>query len=287
MILPSQITLVQRKARRKFNKGKPIDSYPYLSGDSYFFSCEYYFHEGQLLNTPSIRNRTKKSKSLFVKTSALEEFIRFLSLNLDQKFLDFSLVIHNGDDLFPPEVFEFLTHNFAKVFAVNVNSLNENLIPIPIGLENQNYFLNGVPTDFDRIIKRGIIPSERREILVLQSFNVMTNRGEREACANIAKKIDCEILEASTQGKYRKCLSESRFVLSPPGNGWDCHRTWEALYLGAIPIVKRAYWPFSNYKLPVLVIDEWSDLCEMNLANLSFKQNFTWAQDFWKNFYDK
>ena len=28
---------------------------------------------------------------------------------------------------------------------------------------------------------------------------------------------------------YRKVLSNSYFVISPPGNGIDCHRTWEAL----------------------------------------------------------
>jgi len=26
---------------------------------------------------------------------------------------------------------------------------------------------------------------------------------------------------------------------SPPGNGWDCHRTWEALALGCVPLILR------------------------------------------------
>lgn len=34
--------------------------------------------------------------------------------------------------------------------------------------------------------------------------------------------------------QYVYDLAHSRFVVSPPGNGPDCHRTWEALYLGAI-----------------------------------------------------
>ena len=29
-----------------------------------------------------------------------------------------------------------------------------------------------------------------------------------------------------------------RSVISPMGNGLDCHRTWEALYLGVIPLVR-------------------------------------------------
>ena len=35
-------------------------------------------------------------------------------------------------------------------------------------------------------------------------------------------------------------LSSYKFALSPEGNGIDCHRTWECLYLGVIPIVKKS-----------------------------------------------
>ena len=37
--------------------------------------------------------------------------------------------------------------------------------------------------------------------------------------------------------QYRQAVCESLFVLSPPGRGLDCHRTWEAIYLGAVPVV--------------------------------------------------
>ena len=38
-----------------------------------------------------------------------------------------------------------------------------------------------------------------------------------------------------------KDLQRSRFVLSPAGNGVDCHRTWEALLMGAVPIVPSGF----------------------------------------------
>jgi hypothetical protein len=34
-------------------------------------------------------------------------------------------------------------------------------------------------------------------------------------------------------------MSRYRFGVSPPGNGWDCYRTYEMLYLGVIPIVEE------------------------------------------------
>mmetsp|Transcript_72381 Transcript_72381/g.132485 ORF Transcript_72381/g.132485 Transcript_72381/m.132485 type:complete len:394 (+) Transcript_72381:80-1261(+) len=36
---------------------------------------------------------------------------------------------------------------------------------------------------------------------------------------------------------YLKKISEHKAVLSPPGGGYDCHRTWEALAVGSVPLV--------------------------------------------------
>ena len=57
-------------------------------------------------------------------------------------------------------------------------------------------------------------------------------------------------------------ISESTFVLSPSGMGMDCHRTWEALVLGSIPIVCDS--PFTQLfeDLPVLIVKKWSDINE-------------------------
>ena len=44
-----------------------------------------------------------------------------------------------------------------------------------------------------------------------------------------------------------------QYVLSPPGHGLDCHRTWEAMLLGAIPIVvDRSYRRSGYHLIPVL-----------------------------------
>jgi hypothetical protein len=52
------------------------------------------------------------------------------------------------------------------------------------------------------------------------------------------------------------------FVISPPGNGIDCHRTWEALYMGAIPIVKRSTLIESFVDLPMLIVEDWTTITE-------------------------
>jgi hypothetical protein len=51
-----------------------------------------------------------------------------------------------------------------------------------------------------------------------------------------------------------------KFVLSPQGNGLDCHRTWEALCLGCYPIVKTSWLDPLFDDLPVWIVDDWTDI---------------------------
>ena len=57
-----------------------------------------------------------------------------------------------------------------------------------------------------------------------------------------------------------KNMIEYAFVLSPFGNGMDCHRTWEALLCGCIPIVRSSVFNELFDGLPVLIVDKWEDI---------------------------
>ena len=59
-----------------------------------------------------------------------------------------------------------------------------------------------------------------------------------------------------------KRMWEYSFVLSPYGNGFDCHRTWEALCLGSIPIMKAPHFRLLFQDLPVLNVSDWDEINE-------------------------
>ena len=60
-------------------------------------------------------------------------------------------------------------------------------------------------------------------------------------------------------------------MLSPPGNGEDCHRTWESVLLGAIPIVRNStLWPLYR-EAPVCVIDDWTNPTEAQFLDYQVK----------------
>ena len=71
-----------------------------------------------------------------------------------------------------------------------------------------------------------------------------------------------------------KQTSEYTFVLSPFGIGMDCHRTWEALCLGCIPVVCAPDFKDLFEDLPVLIVNQWSEIDQTLLLNTicKFKQ---------------
>ena len=58
------------------------------------------------------------------------------------------------------------------------------------------------------------------------------------------------------------------FGASPHGGGLDCHRTWEMLYLGMVPIVESSSLDPLYEGLPVVIVKDWQHLCERNMTEL-------------------
>ena len=57
-----------------------------------------------------------------------------------------------------------------------------------------------------------------------------------------------------------KLQTRYSFVISPVGQGLDTHRTWEALILGCIPIIRKNPIVEVFKDLPVLMVNKWSDI---------------------------
>lgn len=56
------------------------------------------------------------------------------------------------------------------------------------------------------------------------------------------------------------------FEASPVGNGLDCFRTWEAIALKTIPIVKTSPLDSLYEGLPVVIVNDWEEVTEDNLG---------------------
>lgn len=79
--------------------------------------------------------------------------------------------------------------------------------------------------------------------------------------------------ERLTRLQLWRQMSRYQFVVSPLGMGMDCHRTWEALALGTVPILRNstvAIKLFATFpESPVIIVNDWSEVNHENVTRWS------------------
>ena len=118
-------------------------------------------------------------------------------------------------------------------------------------------------------IKEKSNPFYERIPNIYVNFSVINDRfGDRE---DSLKNIPSELLIINDTFTPRtnnwNNIVNYTFVLSPFGNGMDCHRTWEALCLGCIPIIMTSALSRLFVDLPVLIVDDWTQITEKLLID--------------------
>ena len=146
---------------------------------------------------------------------------------------------------------------------------------LPIGLDYHT--ISNDPNKFWRDPSEGSLPMFQESILkeigstgkrwkdrlstIYVHFNIGGEGCHRQIALNM---IPPELVHQTTdlvpRSQVWKEMVQHVFVMSPYGVGPDCHRTWEALSLGCIPIV-QSFGSDEMYRdLPVLVVKEWNEV---------------------------
>lgn len=254
---------------------RPVSA-PFLSGDTFRKLCEH------IVESDESFNKLKNSVS-----SLHEKTIIFVQSNYLLKFQDeilpliktrFILISHNSDRnidsrFLPIASSPFLQKWFAQNCTDEILEASPKVVPLPIGLENQHFHNAGDVKSFKkllRLIKYGKI-SKKQKILV--ALNLSTNPDGRFECyrAFWKKPVTLEMMSFISSNSYRKIAAECMFIASPAGNGLDCHRTWEAMYLGAVPLVEdnKMNRAFSELGLPMICVKDWNEFAAKNEEELS------------------
>jgi len=87
------------------------------------------------------------------------------------------------------------------------------------------------------------------------------------------------------KSEYLSEMAQHRFVINPHGNCLDCHRIWEALLVGTIPIVKKSSLDPLYENLPVLIINDWSEVTPELLNNTFQECVLNWQHFKWEKLY--
>ena len=233
---------------------KRISSYPYLCPDTYLAKCE------KVILTPSdlkkfIGENSNKYKTVYLVGDLIGQFIeaREQIPNIETLVIGESDVTQREQDL------SKLYSKVGKIFSNNLVGKSDRCFPVPLGIERQAYRSAGRVRNFQ---KKYEIKISDRTIPFLIAWNDATNAKRPIYRAEFQNHSDSLVINQRVAAStIHKLMRKTMFVPSPAGNGIDCHRTWEALYLGAVPVVLRSeYFGESNW--PVLVVDSWSELLE-------------------------
>lgn len=163
--------------------------------------------------------------------------------------------------------------SLLRWFTKNPSIVHPKLAPIPLGPKWQYTSHQFFGEDKEPILKilrtHCMTPLENfrnKDKLLYFHFGQTTDdpfytphKGIRNQVLTICQK-DFILSAGADFENYLVKLGEHRFALSPPGRGLDTHRTWEALMVGTIPIVIRSPLDILYDKLPVLIVDDWSEI---------------------------
>ena len=234
-------------------------SYPYISGDTFRAFCDVIIDETiTTFNPKTIKN----GDAIFLKTEYMGIFFSKIHPRLKVNYV---LVTHNSDCAVPGDFAKYLDDpKLSAWFGQNIDRQHPKLFPIPIGIAN-SHWPHGNPSIIADAQKRSL--DGIKDIVLYVNYTASTNFGERERALSHLNKFPFTFVSLRKSFEdYMVDLAHSLFVLSPPGNGPDCHRTWEALYVGAIPIVKNNSIIALYKDLPVLIVDDWQDIDEEMLV---------------------
>jgi len=192
-------------------------------------------------------------------------------LNMELEALsDPPVVIMSHGDLLPsPSLMYEIADRCAKLFSINVVDETEKIRAIPLGLENFSRNINGRLKDYLGALDSPAGTPRTRDVFT--AFEPENNPLVRGPLV--------ELLRGSRFGwsprrigpeQYREAVSESMFVLSPPGRGLDCHRTWEAIYLGAVPVVLEGTLPPGLlHDLPIHSVSRFEHFLNLSYSDMA------------------
>jgi hypothetical protein len=197
-----------------------------------------------------------ESKIIFVYTHFLDFFFEKIFPHVNNEFV---LISHNSDHCVSKKYHEFLiSDKIMKWYGQNIEFENDKLFSLPIGIANSQWGHGNLDL-LDKVRNE----NNSKDFLVYKNYN-LTTYGNRIGINLITNSNGIYMTPHKSQEDYLRDISKSVFCICPPGNGIDCHRIWECLYLNCIPIV----YDHIHYKqfqdLPILLIDDW------NAVNLRF-----------------
>ena len=197
------------------------------------------------------------------------------------------MIVANGDITFNDSLLKQCPHNIKHIFSTNTTCLNDKVTPIPIGVEMEipakrighGDINNGIFEKLPFLTGKNTLVDLPVVNKLYSNFNIRTNLNFRTKIKEIS--INNEHINFEFGIPYSEFVQKVKShigTLSPRGNGIECIRTYEVLYLDSIPIVVGDFEEYkaiyeSIYKnLPIVFIHDLEKLKNLSEVEKEIKK---------------
>jgi hypothetical protein len=234
-ILTSVLLEIPEKEEKKWFKKRKIHIAPDLS---FLESCQ-------------------SANIIFIYTHLIEYFKKYIAPRVNKPF---TLFTHNSDHAVTVDDLDLLNNPLLQYwYAQNCEFSHTKLRALPIGLANSQWGSSRLE-DMHRVSQ-----AYTKTHLLYVNFSSSTHEGRKKIIDAVSQVPKVTLGEPVDFESYLMQMAKHKFCLCPRGNGIDTHRFWEAQYLNTIPIVLSRDWTPAYSNLPILLVDSWEDLLQINL----------------------
>ena len=158
--------------------------------------------------------------------------------------------------------------NIKKWYSQNYDNstIHPKLKPIPIGLDlhTSKWLINNSRAEKLNYIIKCRKKFINKKCLIFSDTHFTKTHPERNILYNKIKNNSfVYFLKRPQSFKFITLYYHNfQFVISPRGNGLDCHRTWELFLAGCIVITKTSPLDkmYRDNNLPVVILNDWNEL---------------------------
>ncbi len=264
--------IVNRQPRAKRSRGDKKDTFKILSGEELQGLCDVTVITREIENfhrsLPSTVKKVyldgnidysllKGNKKVFVYTHILDDFIQKVWPNMEGKYV---IMTHNSDHGIHSQHLPLLEdEKLIHMFSQNTHITHPKLTALPIGIAN-SMWPHGQVSSIQHLVS--LKPEKKERIYVNVSEG--TNRAHRGKVLDIMYNNPlCDFYPQNRPHKdYLAEMAGYKWVLSPKGNGVDCHRLWECMYAGGIAICDDSVnaRAFKEMGLPIILVEDYNDV---------------------------
>ena len=163
------------------------------------------------------------------------------------------------------DIHDLIPDNVKAIYGVNAVGFGDKVHPFPYGVQRIIHPSDNRIAILHDAMEKNVTPTKLLYINHAEHTNISERGNIREKFAKLKyATVDNRV----SYDIYCKQIQKHKFMICPQGNGVDCHRNWEVLYLKRVPIMKRTSYLQELYKdYPVLWVDDYAEVTKTLLTN--------------------